>query len=517
MNELKEILLKEVSGFRESGHKFLNGELNVAQFKGISGGMGAYAHRGGKEFMLRLKILSGKTDYNELKKIFEFAQKYKLPSIHLTTRQAIQLHGLGIDELCDLMIECLDYNIFTRGGGGNFPRNVSLSPLAGVDKNEDFDPTAYAIAVGNHFNKKINTYKLPRKFKVSFSSSEEDAGHAGIADLGFIAKKKNGKKYFKVYVAGGLGNNPRKAIEIKKLVPATDVLFYVEAMIKLFMNEGDYENKNKARIRYIAERLGEEEFVKLFNGYVTQEKKNGKLKLIKRESKVKKIGSIKLKLDNKRLIEQKQEGLYSVYLHPLGGILNLEDLNKILDKIEGVSELDIRLSMTEGVYFRNLDGKEAKELLELTENMGGNNLLEQSTACIGVPICQSGIAKSQELLNNIITYFREKQYKSDVLPRIHISGCPNSCAVHEIGTIGFMGKKKKVGEEIQEVFSLFIDGDCKEGSTNLAENMGEMLTSQIPEFLYTLAKDIEKSKLSFKAYIDTNKEEFGNLINKNII
>ena len=77
------------------------------------------------------------------------------------------LKELEFDDLCDLMIECLDYNIFTRGAGGNFPRNVSLSPLCGVDINEDFNPTPYTIAVGNHFMKKINTYKLPRKLKVS--------------------------------------------------------------------------------------------------------------------------------------------------------------------------------------------------------------------------------------------------------------------------------------------------------------------------------------------------------------
>ena len=516
MKELKKVLLEEVTEFRKAGQKFLNGELNVAQFKGISGGMGAYAHRGGKEFMLRLRISSGKTDIKELKRIYGFAEKYKLPSIHLTTRQAIQLHGLEFDDLCDLMIECLDYNIFTRGAGGNFPRNVSLSPLAGVDKNEDFDPTPYAIAVGKHFLKQINTYKLPRKLKVSFSGSEEDAGHAGIADLGFISSMKGGVKYFKVYVAGGLGNNPKKAIELKELVKAKDVLYYVEAITKLFINEGDYENKNKARIRYIAERLGEESFVKLFNEYVVEEKENDKLDLNIRSRQIKKEGSI-AKIKNKRLIEQKQVGLYSVYLHPIGGILILEDLKKILDKIETFSDIDIRLSMTEGIYFRNLNGEEAKTILNLTEDMGGNNLVEQSTACIGVPICQSGIGNSQELLNSIITYFKEKNYESDVLPRILISGCQNSCAVHEIGTIGLKGKKKRVGEEIQEAFTLYINGKCGKDGTELGEEKGDILTTKIPEFLYTLSCYVENSKLKFNDYMEQKKKEFEGIIQKNII
>ena len=49
------------------------------------------------------------------------------------------------------MKEALDKNIYTRGAGGNFPRNVALSPLSGVDKEEAFDPTPYAVATGEYF------------------------------------------------------------------------------------------------------------------------------------------------------------------------------------------------------------------------------------------------------------------------------------------------------------------------------------------------------------------------------
>ena len=58
MEKLKEVLLSEIEEFRSSGHKFLNGEMTVMDFKHLSGGMGSYAHRGGKEFMLRLRIPS---------------------------------------------------------------------------------------------------------------------------------------------------------------------------------------------------------------------------------------------------------------------------------------------------------------------------------------------------------------------------------------------------------------------------------------------------------------------------
>ena len=59
MDKLKETLLTEIEEFREVGHKFYNGEISMMDFKHKSCGMGVYAHKGGKEFVIRLRIPSG--------------------------------------------------------------------------------------------------------------------------------------------------------------------------------------------------------------------------------------------------------------------------------------------------------------------------------------------------------------------------------------------------------------------------------------------------------------------------
>ena len=151
MTKLKEVLLGEIEGFREIGHRFINKEINMMQFKHASGGMGVYAQRGGEKFMIRFRIPSGMTDIREMRLIRDITEKYNLGGMHFTTRQAIQLHGLDIDPICDIMKEALELDIYTRGSGGNFPRNVAISPLSGVDKDEAFDITPYALAVGNYF------------------------------------------------------------------------------------------------------------------------------------------------------------------------------------------------------------------------------------------------------------------------------------------------------------------------------------------------------------------------------
>lgn len=102
MNGYNEMLKSEISSFRELGHKFLNKEVSVGDFKGASGGMGVYAQRGGQNFMIRLRTPSGIIPLKHMKLISFFTDKYNIKQLHLTTRQAVQLHDLGIDDVCVL-------------------------------------------------------------------------------------------------------------------------------------------------------------------------------------------------------------------------------------------------------------------------------------------------------------------------------------------------------------------------------------------------------------------------------
>lgn len=516
MSELKKLFLSEIPEFRKTGLKFINKELSRGDFKGISGGFGVYSHRDGEHFMIRLRVPSGVASLENLKDIYKIAKEYNLDKVHLTTRQAIQLHGLSIEDVCSVMKESINKGIYTRGGGGNFPRNVAMSPLSGVDKNEAFDVTPYALAVNEHFIKKITTYKLPRKLKVSFSSSNNDEGHCTIQDLGFLACTKDSKNYFRVYLGGGLGRNGKVAIEFDELVEPKDVLYHVEAMTNFFVAEGNYENKSKARIRYIVEKLGVDGFIKEYKKHLAFAIENYDLELNITPINYNKKG-INTSLKNSRLIPQKQQGLYSVYFHPIGGQLSMDNFKLILDELEKIEKPMIRLSMTEGLYFINLNGEEAERILKVTKNLGGENKLEQSVSCIGVPICQMGVAESQSTLNAIIDYFKKNNLEDDILPSIHISGCPNSCGVHQVGEIGLTGKMKKVNNISTKCFELHIGGAFGYGKACLGEIYGDITEDSVPKMLYKLALEIKNRNITFDELINNNTQTLKDIINEYIV
>lgn len=513
MEHLRETLLKEIEEYREQGKKFLNKEINVAQFKKLSGGMGSYAQRGAKDFMVRLRVMSGVSNYEELRTISAWAKECNIDNIHLTTRQAIQLHSITIDDVCDIMKKGLDKEIYTRGAGGNFPRNVALSPLAGVDKDEPFDVTPYAIEINKYFLNQITSYKLPRKIKVSLSGSPKDEAHCTVSDLGFVARVNNGEEYFEVYAGGGLGRNPQKAMKLEEKIDKSEVLNYVEAMVRMFKIEGDWENHGKARIRYILARMGEEEFKNCFNKYLKEVREECELTLNLEEKTITKVGK-KTERNHIRLVEQKQEGLYSIYFHPIGGILMLSDLDEILDTVKDMENIDFRLSMDEGMYIRNLNGEEAEKVLDLTMNKGGETTAEQSVSCIGATICQIGVLDSHGLLNKIVAELKKNNMPEGVLPKIKISGCPNSCGVHEIGSIGLSGKKKRVNDETRNVFEVTIGGNVGLGSTKLGDMVSDVAEENIVEMLMEIGNTVKAENMTFQSWLEFKKGAFEEIVKK---
>ena len=517
MEGFNQLLKGEIDDFRELGHRFLKKEVSIGDFKGKSGGMGVYAQRGGEKFMIRLRTNSGVLPLAHLKLIVSFLDKYDIKRLHLTTRQAIQLHDLGIDDVCDIMDEAIDHNLYTRGGGGNFPRNVSLSAMSGVEKGEYFDVTPFALEVGKYLMSQITTYKLPRKLKIAFSSSDKDGANATLNDLGFMATVKDGKPYFRLFIAGGLGGNPAPALHYEKLVEPKDILYHVEGMTQLFIAEGDYQNKAKARTRYIPRRMGVEAFIECYEKHLKEvkEKLNLDVNIPVELSTTLEKYSHKLE-ENSCVIPQRQDNLYSMILHPMNGQLPTETFKVLVDFLDKNSNTEARLSMTESIYVRNLTEEQIKELLELTKSVRMLNKVQQSVSCIGVPTCQMGIEQSQKLLTEILTYLKENNIPEELLPSIHISGCQNSCARHQVNEIGFAGGKRKVGDVLEDVFDLYVGGIFSREKTELGEKIGTIIARNIPKFIGEVAVKLDQEKISFRQLLE-RKEEFLNIVKPYLI
>ncbi|MGO5094929.1 nitrite/sulfite reductase [Agathobaculum sp. LCP25S3_E8] len=493
----------DLPAFREKTAAFYAGEIKVGEYKGFSGYYGSYAQKGGKASMLRLRMPAGRVTREKLAFVAQMLRTYTVPRAHFTTCQTIQLHDLDQDTVCTIMEQALDAGIVTMGGGGDFPRNVMCSPLSGVQKDEYFDTLPWAEAAGNYLLGFIKAEKMPRKLKVGFSNSPANQTHATYRDLGFVARA-DGK--FDVYSAGGLGNNPRMGVQVGEAVEPSQILYYIKAMWLTFRAYGNYENRGKARTRYMVEALGgEQNYIKAFREKLDEVYASGEELTLSVEPQVIAKSGDGTTVSGPRIIEQKQPGLYTVIWHPIGGQPAPETLCALSDLLANMQDAELRLAPDEAAYIVNLTGAEAEKVLAATAD-SARTLFETSVSCIGGMTCQVGMRDSQGLLTACIAAVREANLPDGALPQMHISGCASSCGTHQTGSIGFRGASKLVDGKPQSAFTLFVGGCGRQGSEAMGRELGAILESEIPAFLVELGKTVAASGKTFAAWRESDPE-----------
>lgn len=501
--------LPDLEEFREKTMQFHRKEITVPEYKGFSGGFGSYAQRGGTKHMLRLRMAGGRITKERLRFIVETCRKYHIDTLKLTTCQSVQLHNLEAGDLCEMIEEAWKADMISRGGGGDFPRNVMASPLSGVQADENFDVLPYAEAAAEYLMGFIQAVKFPRKLKVGFSNSPENETHVTFRDLGFAS---NPDGTFDVYAAGGLGNRPALGIKVAGHIAPEKILYYAKAMVNTFVAYGNYENRGRARTRFMQDTLGKEGFVKAYQEKLDEVFRTEQLDIAVTIPAIAKTGD-EGEAEDQRIVAQKQKGLYAVFYQPIGGCLTPEKAAELYDAVRDMEDVEIRLTPEEGMYVINCNSSEAKKILKITED-GARNRFETSVACIGNSICQVGVGNSQEMLRRCVDAVRRENFADGVLPKIHISGCPSSCAAHQIGEIGFRGAVKQSPEGPKPAFAVFEGGCARQGNEILAETGKAITVEEIPLFLVELGRMIAAEDTTYDRWIVDNHDKLEELIAK---
>lgn len=435
---------EEIGGFSNTIHSFAQGEIARKDYKGISGGFGSYAQRDAAKHMLRLRLPGGRVTPERLHFMAQAVQQYHVPFLKLTTCEAIQMHDLTPDEVPAIMEAAIPCGIITRGGGGDNPRNIQASPLTGVQPGEAFDVMPWAEAATEYLLSICRDIHMPRKLKVAFCNGVDDCVHTAFRDMGFVAQPDG---TFKLYIAGGLGGGWRMGILAAESLPAEDVLYYIRGMITTFCQHGNYQNRARARTRFMQETLGPDELRRVFLENVAAAKADESLKLHLTPAAITKTGTGTL--DDPRAIAQKQPGLYAVAYHPIGGRLIPEKLVQLDNLLSTIPGCECRVAPNETLYIINLTADEAAAVQAV----------------------------------------REANIPDGALPKVCISGCTSSCSGHQAAAIGFQGTVKAVpGGKPAPAFAIFLGGSDALGHAHFGDTIGTVYEEQLPALLVELGQ-----------------------------
>ncbi|MFQ8842081.1 MAG: hypothetical protein ACLR8P_15365 [Clostridium fessum] len=340
------------------------------------------------------------------------------------------------------MEQALDARIVTMGGGGGFPAKCGVFSCFPAWKRRDISTICRGRRrQGEYLMTFINAEKMPRKLKVCFSNSPANVTHATYRDLGFVACPDG---TFDVYSAGSMGSNPQFGVKVAEGVAPEKILYYIKAMWLTFRAYGNYENRGKARTRYMQEALGgAENYRKAYQEKLREywHPSSWIFPAVMMAAEIKKSRAKQAmeaaRRENVCWSRNSQDfiRLSGIRLADSPRPETLAALGEMMRTIDGT---ELRLAPDETAYIINLTGAEAEKILEATKETAQTKF-ETSVSCIGASICQVGARDSQALLQACVKAVGEAQITDGALPQIHISGCPSSCGTHQTGPMGFRG------------------------------------------------------------------------------
>ncbi|HBR15076.1 MAG TPA: sulfite reductase subunit beta (hemoprotein) [Candidatus Omnitrophica bacterium] len=510
--------------------KCKQGEMSPAELKLHRVPFGVYEQRKSDTYMVRVRCAAGCITPEQLIKIAELATRYGSDKIHLTTRQEIQIHYVTLDNLIPVMRGLKETGLASRGGGGNTVRNIMSQEDAGISLDEAFDTTPYALALTSRLIAESDSWTLPRKFKIAFSGSSEDRGYATIADVGFITRIKDGQKGFKVYVAGGLGAKSDAGHFLLDFIEDDQVYAVTTAVKRIFWKYGNRKNKHAARLRFLWNTLGPEEFQKRFDEEYQAVKTqnlppltieaidNSGRSPVLREGKIEDQNDFELW--EKRFVQpQKQKGIFSIIVPVHLGYLDNAQAVRLGQFLRPFGENVLRMSKDQNFLIRNIPetylGNVYLFLKDTLDHFNRPLFIDKMISCAGASTCQLGICLSRPAANAVIKALSRYEIPAKALDtlsdiRINISGCPNACGQHPIAHLGFFGKVARKGDKVYPAYNVVAGAVVRDGETKLNEKLGEISARDIPAFIQeALKRYLSKSSehKNFEAYLEREGKE----------
>ncbi len=414
-------------------------------------------------FMLRLRTPGGRLNGVQLRAVAAIARAFGGDTADITTRQNLQLRGLALPDVPEILDRLAVAGISTRQSGMDNVRNFVGCPLSGIDGAELFDTSvlidelqAALLAATKRFS------NLPRKFNVSITGCREDCGQAQTQDLGFVPATTtiDGRRTFGFNVlAGGAlgGSSPRLAEPLDVFVRPEDLVALFVALLTVYRDYGPRDQRTKARLKWLIAERG----MRWLRAAVEAELGFPLLRAGTPET-------VRVAGDHLGVHHQRQLGLKYVGLHVPVGRIGAGQLDELARLAGEYGSDEVRLTIDQNVVIPNVTGARLARLLaepllcELSPDPPG--IWRNLVCCTGKDYCHFSLIDTK---GRAVELARQLEARGVCVPpgtRINISGCVHACGKHHVGDLGLVGTTVRMGERVQEAVDLFTGGRLGEGA-----------------------------------------------------
>ena len=487
--------LADIDKFRQKLAEYHSGELPEDVFRVFRLTNGIYGQRqGGTNQMVRVKVPYGSMTPEQLEMMGYISERYSRGWGHITTRQNIQFHFIQLDDIPDVMEHMASVGLTSREACGDTVRNIQGCHLAGACPQEVLDITQWAEAAYQHFVRNPIGQRLPRKFKINFSGCATDCGQAMFNDAGVIAVARTlddgtVERGFRVYIAGGLGATPHPALALEEFTSRDELMPTIEALLRVFNEAGNRDNKLRARMKWLVDTLGFEEVQRrvmasrkflvassTWPGGIPAEvvehgddpaapTTDGEITKIGQgiDPRPVSIGGLSpyVRWHEANVVRGLANGTVSAYSYAELGDITADQF-RALATIQREFDAGVRLTNRQNVVFRDLTDDQLPAIFERLDAIGmaqpGAELSRDVVACPGADTCNLAVTQSRGLAKAIGDKLEEEGLAEVGGIRINISGCTNSCGQHHASDIGFFGAERRANGRSAPGYQMLLGG-----------------------------------------------------------
>src|SRR6266850_5066082 len=468
----------------------------------------------------------------------QLADTYSRGWGHITTRQNIQFHFVELEQIPEVMRLLASVGLTTREACGDTVRNVQGCHLAGACPFEVLDITPWAEAAFQHFLRHPLAQRLPRKFKINFSGCDTDCGQAMFNDVGVIATARRGENGeleggFRVFVAGGLGANPHPALALEEFTPREELMPTLEAILRVFSNHGNRDNKLRARMKWLVDTMGWEEL----QARILKERRfllassswpGGIPETVQKEGDAPaglhatitptpmgqgvpvsiRATSAYDRWQEANVIRGNAKGTVSAIAYAkLGDVTS--DQFRALAAIQREFGLDVRVTNRQNFAFRDLTEEQLPRLFDRLTTIGmaeaGAELARDVVACPGADTCNLAVTQSRGLADAIGAALEEAGLADVGGIRTNISGCTNSCGQHHISDIGFFGAERRAHGKAAPGYQMLLGGYVGQTQVHFGEKALRLPAKNAPEAAVRVVRRFAEEREAgevFRSWLD---------------
>jgi sulfite reductase beta subunit-like hemoprotein len=406
---------------------------------------------------------------------------------------------------------------------------------------ELFDPTPYIGAFVRYFVRNSLTQLLPRKFKVAFTSTDQDLAVTGIHDLGFIPRIKNGQKGFEIRTGGGTALLPRIGYTLYEFVSLSEYLKVAEAVIRIFDRQQELRvNRARARIKFFIDRIGIDAFRQLVDEEQKGEWVNERnfdpepLKFIDNEEErapAKPLNPGSPNGDHREFNRwvaanvhpQRQEGFSTAEVKVSRGDLTPAQFRGLAQIMRDLTGGNARTEDEQNLLLRWVRNESLYDVWRRLKDLGlgdaGARQITDVVSCPGTDSCKLGITSSMGLARAVQEHLERLHIEDPLTKNIHIkiSGCPNGCGRHHLANIGFYGAALKFDKHQVPGYIIMLGGNYDDGRPRIAQRLDVRVPAKrIPEATERFLRHYQANRREgevFNDFVDrTGLGEFEELI-----